>query len=147
MKSWHCFLATFVHAELVKAPFLGEHVEMVTFLAESMTMQCFVGVISLSSRQGFAEVRSLSLKRGVMCLLLLGVLYIQGSVEQWLVVQRVGSRLGEFGGVVVCRATMVVLVAVIFRGAENCGVGGEVVRDLQVAFGSTGLVPEWRWRF
>lgn len=73
-----------------------------------------------------------------MCLLLLGVLYIQGSVEQWLVVQRVGSRLGEFGGVVVCRAAMVVLVAVIFRGAENCGVGGEVVRVLQVAFGSTG---------
>ena len=93
-------MATFVRAELVEASFLGEQVEMVlvTFLAETMSTQCIVGVICRFSRQSSAEVGSLPLKRGVMCLLLPRWLYIQESVEQWLVVQRVGSRLDRFGG-------------------------------------------------
>lgn len=62
-----------------------------------MSTRCIVGVICLFSRQGSAEVGSLPLKRGAMCLLLPGGLYIQESVEQWLVVQWASSRLGGFG--------------------------------------------------
>lgn len=123
LRSWYWFLATFVHGELVEAPFLEEHIEMVlvTFLTETMSMQC-IGVICLFSRQGSAEVGSLSLKRAMWCS---GC--CQGALPSGGCRESIGFMVGGFQawqvwGLLVM-GPWLLLVAVFFRGGVNCRVG------------------------